>query len=84
MVAPYRPGMRHEPCCWALLRWRQPGRVAATVGLDRVSELSCEFVGRDCDGEPGKGIDTDFVVPASQALHERVASDDRARGPVGM
>jgi hypothetical protein len=36
-----------------LLRRWQPGRSAATVGLDRVSDCSCEFVERSCGAEPG-------------------------------
>ena len=42
-----------EELSMALLRRWQSGRGAATVGLDRVSDCSCEFVERGCGGEPG-------------------------------
>ena len=66
-----------------LRRW-QPGSDAATVGSGSGVRPSRKFVERGRDGEPRKGVDAEFVVPASQVLHEGVAADDHAGGPVAL
>ncbi len=57
----------------AALRWSR---------RDRVSDLSCEFVERGGDGQPGERVDAEFVVAASEVLHERVALDHNRRSPI--
>jgi cytochrome c-type biogenesis protein len=60
-----------HPC--AALRWSR---------RDRVSDPSCEFVERGSDCQTIPGVGAEFVVAASEVLHERVTTDHDRRVPI--
>jgi hypothetical protein len=43
-----------------------------------------EFGERRGDPQGGAGVDSEFVVPAAQILHEGVPGDHDLRGPISL
>ena len=66
------------------MRWLPPERGAAGATGGWISDCSCELVEGSCNRETSERVDAEFVVTASQVLHERVALDDHAGGPVRL
>jgi hypothetical protein len=65
-------------CCVSRSARRDP----SSAGRIRHSDRQCKlFEGRG-NGEPGEGINPEFVVASSQILDEGVTSDHDAGGPV--
>jgi hypothetical protein len=54
------------------------------VGSIPVSDRTREFVERRSDPQTGERVDAEFVVAATDVLHEGVAPDDHAGGAVAL
>lgn len=66
----------------AVLHCSIAGREPASPGEVRRSDHQCQFIGRRSNSQPRKGVDPKSVMASPKVLHEGVASDDDAGGPI--